>query len=388
MANTIPRKIDVDCRFFLGDRPCNWHKREGVLCRCKHYKRIEQRILIVKLDAMGDVLRTTALLPPLAQEHPESAITWITRPESTPLLEKNPYISEIIPYGPDALVHLQTREFDRVINLDAGKISSALASAARSSRKDGYVLDERGIVHPTNAAAGQWLEMGVFDDLKQAGSRTYQDTMAEILGLAGREHHYVFQLEPEEIAAGRQHLQKIGVRFDRPVIGLNTGGGGRWPLKQWRFEGYVELIKSLDSISPVQFVLLAGPAERDRNERLKQAVSAPLLDSGNDNPVRHFAAMVSFCDLVITGDTLAMHIALALGRRTVVMFGPTSSTEIELYGLGEKVVPDMDCLCCYKSKCDCVPNCMDRISVKDVQEAILRQLQIASESAIAAQVAS
>jgi ADP-heptose:LPS heptosyltransferase len=169
---------------------------------------------------------------------------------------------------------------------------------------------------------------------------------------------------------------------------LNTGGGGRWPLKQWRCDGYVELIESLNSMLPVQFVLLAGPAERDRNERLKRATSTPLLDSGNDNPVRHFASLVSFCDLVITGDTLAMHIALALRRRTVVLFGPTSAKEIELYGLGEKIVPDMGCLSCYKTKCDFSPNCMDLISVKDVQDAVLRQLQIISENILAANVST
>ena len=53
----VPREIAWDCRFFLGDRPCVWHKRSGVLCTCDHYEKIEERILIVKLDAMGDVLR-------------------------------------------------------------------------------------------------------------------------------------------------------------------------------------------------------------------------------------------------------------------------------------------------------------------------------------------
>jgi heptosyltransferase-2 len=65
---------------------------------------------------------------------------------------------------------------------------------------------------------------------------------------------------------------------------------------------------------------------------------------------------------------------LALGRRTVVLFGPTSAAEIELYGLGEKVVPDMACLSCYKTSCDFVPNCMDLISTDMVTSAVVRQL--------------
>ena len=72
-------RVANDCRFFLGDRPCVWHKREGLTCTCVRYETVRTRILIVKLDAMGDVLRTTALLPLIAEMYPGAAITWITR---------------------------------------------------------------------------------------------------------------------------------------------------------------------------------------------------------------------------------------------------------------------------------------------------------------------
>ena len=82
----MQREIAFDCRYFLGDRPCCWHKQEGAVCICDRYTPIRERILIVKLDAMGDVLRTTTLLPDLAEVHPGATFTWITRPESLPLL--------------------------------------------------------------------------------------------------------------------------------------------------------------------------------------------------------------------------------------------------------------------------------------------------------------
>jgi heptosyltransferase-2 len=370
------RDIASDCRFFLGDRPCVWHKRDGVVCTCDHYHRIEERVLIVKLDAMGDVLRSTALLPALAETHPHAAITWITRRESVPLLKRNPYLAEVLEYGVEALLQLQTRTFTRVINLDAGRTSAALATAARCGRKDGFVLDELGRVQPTNAAARSWFEAGLFDDIKRAGTSSYQDRMAAILGLTGRNHGYVLELDDEEIDRARQQLRSLGVDPARPLIGLNTGAGGRWPLKQWREEGYIELVSRIARQQDVQFLLLGGPSEEERNERLKRASDVPLIDPGCDNAVRHFSALVGQCDVVVTGDTLAMHIALALGRRAVVLFGPTSAPEIELYGLGEKVVPAMGCLSCYKTSCDFVPNCMDLISTDMVESAVLRQLSV------------
>ena len=77
----------------------------------------------------------------------------------------------------------------------------------------------------------------------------------------------------------------------------------------------------------------------------------------------------------VSADTLAMHIALALGRRTVILFGPTSAPEIELFGLGKKIFPDMDCLACYKTTCDFVPNCMQLITADMVKDAVIGELE-------------
>jgi hypothetical protein len=86
---TGTREIAFDCRFFVGDQPCTWHKALGVLCLYDHYLRVETCTLIVKLDTMGDVLRTTAFLPTLAEEHPGAPITWILRQESGSILDRN-----------------------------------------------------------------------------------------------------------------------------------------------------------------------------------------------------------------------------------------------------------------------------------------------------------
>jgi heptosyltransferase-2 len=272
------------------------------------------------------------------------------------------------------------RRFDRVINLDASRVSASLAAAAQASRKDGFVLASGGHVQATNTAARQWLEAGIFDDLKREGTVTYQDRMAAILGVEGFAHRYVLHLRPDETVRAREHLISVGFRLTQLAVGLNTGAGGRWPLKQWREEAYVDLIRRFNEKHDVQFVLLGGPEEAERNERIRKACGVPVVDPGCQNPIRHFAALVQHCDVLVTGDTLAMHIALALQRRAVILFGPTSAPEIETYGLGEKVLPDMTCLSCYKTSCDFVPNCMDLISVDMVKEAVERQLSIAREA--------
>lgn len=366
-----------DCKYFQGDRPCVWHKREGVVCECDHYVPLNGSLVVIKLDAMGDVLRTTCLLPQIQKKWPAMRVTWITREESLPLLENNPHVDEIVPYGPEALLFLSAVTADCVINLDAGAVSARLATLARSEQKIGYVLNQQGQVVGTNPAAEEWLRMGVFDDLKKANERTYQEIMCSILGVPAANLEYVLEMTGPEIDAAAARLQALGVNLDRPILGIHTGGGGRWKLKQWNESSFADLIPGISrERDEVQILLFGGPLERDLNRRLAGALNRAVFDTGCDNSVREFAALVNYCSVVLSGDSLAMHVALALKKRVVVLFGPTSHAEIEIFGQGEKIVPELDCLVCYKRTCDFVPNCMDSISVGQVKEAVLRQLDV------------
>ena len=378
MNEKFSRFVAYDCSYYLGDRPCVWHKQKGHLCICEHHTPLKGNLLIIKLDAMGDVLRTTCLLPMISRLWPGMRVTWITRAESIPLLERNPYITDILPYGTEAVIHLAARVFDKVINLDAGRVSATLASMAKAKEKIGFILHEEGYVIATNDAAEDWLKMGIFDDLKKANQRTYQEIMCSIVGLTLDGMRYVFDLTDEEIEKGSQHLQTMGVDLKKSIIGIHTGGGGRWAQKQWIEENFIELIVQLkrELGQSVSILLLGGPQEKEQNQRILRRVEGLAIAVGCDNTVRHLAALIRSCSVVLSGDSLPMHVALAMGRRVVVLFGPTSHSEIELFGLGEKVIPDLDCIVCYKQVCDCKPNCMELITVNMVKQAMLRQLSL------------
>ena len=80
---------------------------------------------------------------------------------------------------------------------------------------------------------------------------------------------------------------------------------------------------------------------------------------GTDNPVRNFAGIVAHCDLMVTGDTLAMHIAIGMKVPVLVILGSTCAQEIELYGRGAKIVSDFECSPCYRSVCPKEVSCME-----------------------------
>src|SRR4030065_1000671 len=109
--------LKTDCRFFKGDKPCDPHKENGVKCDdCNYYKPIQFKILIIKLDAVGDVLRTTSILKPLKNKYTDSYIIWCTRQNSRELFKDNPLVDEVMTVEEDALFRINAEEYDIVIN--------------------------------------------------------------------------------------------------------------------------------------------------------------------------------------------------------------------------------------------------------------------------------
>ena len=81
----------------------------------------------------------------------------------------------------------------------------------------------------------------------------------------------------------------------------------------------------------IQILLPGSPSERGRNEKIISSVKRSVFDGGCDNPLRHFTGLIGHCRVVFPGDSLAMHMALAMRCRVAALFGPTSSAEIDLF---------------------------------------------------------
>ena len=132
MSQTV---IHTNCRHYRTDRPCTPHKQHGVTCAgCRFHDAIEERILIIKLDAIGDVLRTTSILKPLKQKYPRAEVTWLTRRASLDLLLNNPFvekkIAEIAPGLPPGVKVVPYYDRADLINRTITTVAHNLAEGA------------------------------------------------------------------------------------------------------------------------------------------------------------------------------------------------------------------------------------------------------------------
>jgi heptosyltransferase-2 len=332
--------------------------------------------LIVKLDAAGDVLRSTSILPAFKKNDPDLSIWWVTENSSKPLLDKNPYIDLLL--GVDAALPglLGTTVFSRAYNFDMGRRAAAILAMANSPVKKGFGLSPEGVVIPLDSSAEQWFEMGIFDTVKRANQRTYQDHLFQLGGFnyAGEEPQLALTEKEKQWAqlfAKKRRLSKF-----KRIIGFNIGSGGRWPMKRWRLDGFAWLARQLKKKHPHDAILLyGGPEERELMPLLVKKLKGLVLPTGTENNLRQFASLVNLADVMVTGDTLALHVAIALHKQTVAYFGPTSDTEIDLYGRGEKVIPRSPCQCYYQNQCTQKVSCMENLKEADMLAAVERQLK-------------
>jgi heptosyltransferase-2 len=364
-------KLKTDCIHFPGDRPCWPNKQFGNTCdNCEYYKPIKEKILIIKFDAIGDVLRTTSILPSVKREFPESQIIWLTKSNATDIFIGNDLVDEVLAVeNTFTLPKLLAQNFDLILHPDASPASAAYAKIIPAKEKRGFSVDEKGKVITLNDEAIEWFEMGAFDQKKKANTKTYQEIIHALLKLKYNKDEIILNLTESEKQFRDKFYSENNLNRFKYLVGLNTGGSRRWKYKKWRLEGFKEVITELEKFPEVGILLFGGDIEAELNSALKEH-SQRIIDTGTKNSLREFFALIDLVDILVTGDTLALHAATALKKKVVCLFGPTSSSEIEDYGRIIKVVPDMDCLVCYKPDCDFVPNCMEKITSEMVIEKI------------------
>jgi heptosyltransferase-2 len=356
----------LDCRHYLGDRPCVY----GSTCddTCGDYAPIGTRVLVVKLAAAGDVLRSTAVLPGLRRALPTAHVTWVTEPAAVPLLQDHPFIDRLIPFGFGAWIELSRVRFDLVICLDKDPRAAAFSDSIPAADRRGFGLSEWGTVRALNDGAEYDLALGLSNERKFHENRSsYPEIVCGVADVPYEREPYVMALREDDAARASAFLASLPLRD--PVIGLNVGAGPVFARKAWRTDGYADLSKRIRDALGGTALVLGGPNDRDRMEEVLRLADGTAVDGGL-HPLGEFAAVVAQLDALVTGDTMALHIAVALGVPVVAIFGPTVPQEIDLYDRGAKVVSDIVCAPCYRRACDLEPNCMDAVSTDEVFAAL------------------
>jgi ADP-heptose:LPS heptosyltransferase len=354
-----------DCRHFNGYKPCQYKR----LCRdCPHYDPPFPRVLLINLHALGDVLRTTALLPKIRRTYPEAFITWLTLPTSQALLTGNPQIDQLLYWGSEAIETLKVRDFDIVLNVDKATESASLAMQVNAPDKRGFGLTRFGTITPLNPEADYLFYLGLNDEEKFfRNQKTELRLLAEAFGFEYQPDEYILELTPDEKAMVQRYRDAVPLEPGEIAIGINTGCSNLYPLKRWSVQYQAMIADRINQEIPeAKVLLLGGREDSERNWEIQKLARSPIIPTPTTQGLRNGIIYEDVCDLVVTGDSLGMHIAIGLKKEVVAWFGLSCAQEIELFGRGTKILAKVNCGPCWKRCCDHDPLCNESVDPDEV----------------------
>ena len=342
------------------------------------------RVALIKVRALGDVLRTTALLPGFRRLDPSLKLTWITAKEALPLVSSHPDVSEAVDLNGLSRSSWRHRYYDWVVSLDDDRDSCRLAAELPQNRLSGAYEDQNGCLRYTPDLEC-WFGMGLLrsesdgglplaNRLKRENSRAYGEIFYTGLTLQPPIERPNLFVPAREEEWAHQWMVGSGL-FEKAVVALSTAAGSRWQFKSWGEQQTAQLARRLADDLGLGIIITGGPAEASRNARIVSLANrSHVVAAPTDLSLLSFASLLQQCCVLVTSDSMSMHMGIALQRPVIAFFGPTSDAEVDLFGLGEKIVTPLSCSRCYLANCEVRPHCMESISVGELYDAVKRWL--------------
>jgi 3-deoxy-D-manno-octulosonic-acid transferase/heptosyltransferase-1 len=377
-----------------------------------------QRILLIKLSAVGDVLHTIPVLNKLRKRYPAARIDWLAAPEIAELLRHHPGISNIIEFArgewsepwrlrpfanaAQLAANLRATRYDLVIDMH-GQFRTAVFAVATGApvrigfdrpRAQVWAASDREL--PAAARRHAWqgarelswiaythhirlptLEVHAVDRYLSIGP---------MLGLDGSAADFSFPIPPAARTRVASLLSQHGV-VDTARGLIVIAPGTIWETKAWREPGFAEVARYF-SDKGFAVVLAGSPHERTRCAEV--ATHAPgAINLAGETSLTELVALVDRASLCVTNDSGPMHLAVARDRPVVSIFGPTDPIWVGPYGRLDAVLQSkIACAPCYfrtLARCPHQHACMQDITAAAVIERAQRLLDAPGPVRVASQ---
>ncbi|MFO0946678.1 MAG: lipopolysaccharide heptosyltransferase II [Planctomycetota bacterium] len=325
------------------------------------------RICIIKPSSLGDVVQALPILSALRTRFPHAHIAWLVNRSYASLLRPIRMLDEVIEFDRerfregglvalkgyfDFLADLADRKFELTIDLQGLLRSGSMSWATRAPKRFGLASAREG---------ASFFYTYVVDDLpvEQGAVQRYWK-LASAFGVGHLPKEFPLDLTAVERSWASEQLK----RLRRPIVAINAGA--RWETKRWPAERFAEVARRAGSATVASYVLVGGPGEEPIAEEVRQGLPADAVNLCGKTSLRHLAAILEQCDLVLTNDSGPMHLAAAVGTRTVSIFTCTSPERAGPFGWGHRIVQtNVPCKASYIKQCDRM-DCMKDVTVDSV----------------------
>ncbi|OGW94480.1 MAG: lipopolysaccharide heptosyltransferase II [Omnitrophica bacterium RIFCSPLOWO2_01_FULL_45_24] len=333
-----------------------------------------KKILIVRMDKIGDLVLSTPAIKAVRDTYPDSYIAVLVRPYAREIIEGNPYINEVITYDKTNGDKGLLKNIRFILNLRKKKFDLALVLHPKN--RTHIFLFLAGIP----ARIGYDKKLGVLltkkiPHIKQYGLKHEIDYTLDLLRYIG--------VEPKEkalyVPVNKASEKKIGGIFaengiseDDMVITIHPGSS--CPSKRWRAEHFAKVADSLAQNYKAKIVIIAGPGDKDFGDKTAELMKSKKTNLSCKTTIADLASILKRTRLFISNDSGPVHIACAVGAPTIAIFGrndrglsptrwrPVGEHDIALH-------KDIGCETCLSHNCALGFACLEAITEEEVLQA-------------------
>ncbi|MEL6194227.1 MAG: glycosyltransferase family 9 protein [Bacteroidota bacterium] len=269
-----------------------------------------RKVLFIRFSSIGDIVLTSPVVRSLATEEPETSIHYLTKPAFASILQTNPHISKVHTLKPkliDSIQELKGEKFDLILDLHHNLRTSIVKT----------FLGVKSYSFPK----GNWEKYQMVKWKKRDIALPHVvDRYAEVLkpvGVSLDEKGLDFFVSQEEKEKAQDFLQENGFLAHESFVAIVIGA--KHVTKRWPNAQIIKLIKEIQQ--PV--ILIGGKGEMKDAEEILNAVDGPILSAVGRTNLQVSAALLEKAQVVVTPDTGMMHIAAALQKPIVSIWGNT-----------------------------------------------------------------
>ena len=309
-----------------------------------------RKILLIKLSAVGDVVQTLPVLNKLRRRYPAAEIDWLVTPAIGELLARNPAIHDVIgfersdwstpwraaPYVGAArlIARLRAARYDLVLDLQGQLRSALFAFASGAPVRIGFDRPRAALWTTLSRRIPEEAKRHAWQGAREGSFLAYTHHIAlptldlhpverylltaPMLGLDDSPPDFSFPIPPEAGTRIDGLLDYYDMAKAKLVV---IAPGTNWDTKQWRSEGFAEVARHFLR-KRCAVILIGSDRERGRCEEIA-ALAPGAVDLAGETTLGELASLIRRAAVCVTNDSGPMHLAVALDRAVVAVFGPT-----------------------------------------------------------------
>lgn len=353
-----------------------------------------KRILIVKPSSLGDVIQSLPLAKELHRKFPEAEITWIVNHHYVELLELCPFIDKIIPFYRNRwsclwkivqtfkefttfIKTIQNQQFDIAIDLQGLFRSGLIAYLSKANVRIGFKNAREGallfynyrvkVPKDRQHAIARYLTL--IEHLGYDYNELIANPFENILNLRDVQHK-TFDISPHQFSKEVSSCSLTSHNLENWCGDIVIGPGSRWVTKQWPAYKFLQLIEKLHERFNVKIALIGDKNDFTVAEEIVKGTNLLVANLTGKTSLVQLASILNQCKVFITNDSGPMHLAYALGKPVVALFGPTDPKLTGPWGVQNMIIQsNLFCSPCFKRSCRDI-QCMEKITVEEVYHAV------------------